>query len=80
MKLLKLILIRLGHRLLDAETTKAISDSFTHCRNTKSGNIMVDKCILHTLFLFIRILFFPAKGEYSYFYADFKMKIGLQYS
>ena len=32
---------------------------------------MVDKCIFIHSFFFIRILFFPAKAEYSYFSADF---------
>ena len=34
----------------------------------------------YTLFLYIRMLFFPAQAEYSYFSAEFRLKIFLYYS
>ena len=36
--------------------------------------------MLYTLFFYIRMLFFPAQAEYSYFSADFRLKIFLYYS
>ena len=40
-----------------------------------------DNCsIWYTLFFLIRMFFFPAQAEYSYFSADFKLKIFLYYS
>ena len=35
---------------------------------------------LHTLFFFYKNVVFPAQAEYSYFSADFRLKIFLYYS
>ena len=45
--------------------------------STVSVNFQVN---VTTLFIFIRMLFFPPQAEYSYFSADFRLKIFLYYS
>ena len=42
-------------------------------------NIVQDLISIHSFF-FIRMLFFPAQAEYSYFAVDFRLKIFLYYS
>ena len=46
---------------------------------SKAFNLHWISLVSYTLF-FIRILFFPAQAEYSYFSADFRLKIFLYYS
>ena len=48
-------------------------------RNCVAAILKISASVLHFLF-FIRICFFPAQAEYSYFSADFRPKIFLYYS
>ena len=47
--------------------------NYTHTPNFKSGE-------QSTLFFFYKNIVFPAQAEYSYFSADFRLKIFLNYS
>ena len=41
---------------------------------------MTNNCEANTLFFFYKNVVFPAQAEYSYFSADFRLKIFLYYS
>ena len=54
------------------------------CTALAFGHIAIFKLILrtpqYTLFFFCKNIVFPAQAEYSYFSADFRLKIFLYYS
>ena len=48
--------------------------------NLKEPSVVRFIIIAHTLFFFYKNVVFPAQAEYSYFSADFRLKIFLYYS
>ena len=60
-----------GRQALKYDITDRIQQQIKNCTCSTSGN---------TLFFFYKNVVFPAQAEYSYFCADFRLKIFLYYS